>query len=105
MENESIPDGAGAPVAEQHALAALRNFIAQRQFADAIHAADALVLQHPANREALFLLGVAQAEQREYSAAGRNIAAALEGNPHASWTWTLVLVNVLRDAGELPPAG
>lgn len=82
----------------------MRELISRRQFADAIQAAHALVSQYPGNPDALFLLGVAQAELRDFPAASRNIMAALEGNPGASWTWTLALANVLRDAGELTAA-
>jgi len=104
MENESSPNAAGDERPEQHALAILRNLIAQRQFAEAIKTAHALVVQQPGNAEALFLLGVAQAELRDFPSANRSITEALARSPEASWTWRLVLANVLRDAGDLPAA-
>jgi predicted O-linked N-acetylglucosamine transferase (SPINDLY family) len=89
---------------EEISTAALRELVARRDLDAAMSMAGKLLATSPGDREALFLLGVVHAEQRRFAEALSRISAALANDPGAPWTKRLVLVNVLRDAGDADSA-
>ncbi|MFO1323707.1 MAG: tetratricopeptide repeat protein [Burkholderiales bacterium] len=86
-----------SPVTE---LSALRDLVTRGRFAEAERAARALLPQHADDAELHFLLGIAQAEQRDFAAARKSVDAALRKRADAPWSWALAQVNVARDAGD-----
>ncbi|HEY3179793.1 MAG TPA: tetratricopeptide repeat protein [Casimicrobiaceae bacterium] len=85
---------------DRTALTTLRSLVGGRQFREARLLAERLLAENPHDSECLFLLGIVQAEQKQFSEALGNIRRALETDPNPHWTKHLALTNVLRDAGD-----
>ncbi len=86
-------------------ISTVQQLIKLRRFPEAASAASGLVGLQPDNADALLLLGVAQAELRMFAEAELSIRRAISARSSAPWTWSLLLANVLRDAGEPHKAG
>jgi predicted O-linked N-acetylglucosamine transferase (SPINDLY family) len=86
-------------------ISTVQQLIKLRRFPEAASAASGLVGLQPDNADALLLLGVAQAELRMFAEAELSIRRAISARSSAPWTWSLLLANVLRDAGEPRKAG
>lgn len=81
-------------------LTTLRALVGGRQFEEARLLVEQLLAENPHDSECLFLLGIVQAEQKQFSEALGNIRRALEADPNPHWTKHLALTNVLRDTGD-----
>src|SRR5439155_12874090 len=81
-------------------LESVRALLRARQLEQAQKEAERLVGARADDAEARFLLGIVQAERRNFVEALVNIKYALIADENPPWTRQLALTSVLRDSGD-----